>query len=88
MESRTIYNHPSVCRLRRARFHVFIICFSIVTTCPENRDGISQNINIPVCDFLVMLDFILLSMLTFQLNLPLSKIKVLNPVYCFRCELT
>jgi len=35
MESRN-YNHPSVCRLRHARFHVFIfhvfiICFSEVT---------------------------------------------------------
>lgn len=25
MESRTIYNHPSVCRLRRARFHGVIL---------------------------------------------------------------
>jgi hypothetical protein len=31
MESRKDYNHASVCRLRHARFHVFIIFFSIVT---------------------------------------------------------
>jgi hypothetical protein len=27
MESRTVYNHASVCRSRRARFHMIIIDF-------------------------------------------------------------
>ena len=27
MESRKLYNYPGVCRLRPARFHVFIIDF-------------------------------------------------------------
>jgi len=38
MESRMDYNPPSVCRSRHARFHVFIICFSIVTTCPVTKE--------------------------------------------------
>jgi len=31
MESRMVYNHPGVWRVRHARFHLFIFCFSKVT---------------------------------------------------------
>ena len=49
MESRN-YNHPSVRRLRHARFHLFIFCFSMV------RWNLAMII-IPLCDVFVMLDF-------------------------------
>lgn len=52
MESRMDYNHPSVCRFRHARFHVFIICFYMTTL------NLALVIIIQVCDVLVMLDFI------------------------------
>jgi len=39
MESRH-YNHPSLGRLRHARFHMFIIVFSAVICLPVGRQGI------------------------------------------------
>jgi len=51
MESRMDYNPPSVCRLRHARFHLFIICFLLV------RWNLAWIIILPLCVACVMLDF-------------------------------